>query len=408
MFILLRHLSWTTVLILIAVITTSAQPEPVFLGDINQEEDGSNPRNFIVVDSYAYFIASSGIGYEVWRTDGTEEGTVPLTWFNDRFEDTDWKYLIGYDRFRFIVQTVDGIYVTNGLESSLQKISDVGVEAEVYVVGDLIFWDEPDQASSSELVFASSGLTASTRLILEVNALNRVIDLDETALISVIDKDGNPITIKYDGSSQSFTTFVEADVLAADEADDLYYFTAIEHAQGQFQLYSKNKFTDQVDQLTSFNDTLIADYNNHETSAIALGGAVFFTKLVERNGQIEQTPELHRYQAGQVELVGNQQERGFEPVFIYSTFSGVLMLDRNNLYQVSADGSQTVLHNDRWILDGYSSVYHVWDDNRIHYFTGFPGNTNLVVSDGSPFGTHVVSINSAIGRVALEVGMTNV
>ncbi|GEM_PF-2966029 len=408
MFIIPRHLLLTIALLSIVDTTTYGQNEPVFLGDINQEEGGSNPRNFIVAGANAYFIASSGIGYEVWRTNGTEEGTFPLSWFNDKYEDTDWKHLISYDASRFIIHAADGIYITTGIESSVVKLSDAGIESTVYVSGDLILWSETDPASGIEIVFASDGTSANTRVILEVNSLKRIISLEEATLISVTDLDGSLKTFNYDGLSQSFTTFADADVLAADRTEDGFYFTAIGKDGNQFELYSKDGFTDVVDQLTSFSDILTPNYTTHDPSVLVLGEVVFFTKLVERNGQLEEVPELHRYHAGQVGQVGTLQE-GFKPDFIYPTDFGILLLDGTNLYRVSADGDMTVLHNDEWIMDRYSFVnYHLWDGNRVHYYAGFPGDANLVVSDGSPLGTYVVSENTTVGGVSFEVGMTNV
>jgi ELWxxDGT repeat protein len=47
------------------------------LKDINALGSGSNPRDFTEVGSLVFFTANDGVnGYELWKTDGTEAGTV--------------------------------------------------------------------------------------------------------------------------------------------------------------------------------------------------------------------------------------------------------------------------------------------------------------------------------------------
>jgi ELWxxDGT repeat protein len=49
----------------------------IMVKDINVGAGGSNPRDFISVGNEVFFSADNGAnGYELWRSDGTEEGTV--------------------------------------------------------------------------------------------------------------------------------------------------------------------------------------------------------------------------------------------------------------------------------------------------------------------------------------------
>lgn len=45
------------------------------LKDINSGSDGSNPKSFTIYKGLLYFVADSGEGSALWRTDGTESGT---------------------------------------------------------------------------------------------------------------------------------------------------------------------------------------------------------------------------------------------------------------------------------------------------------------------------------------------
>ncbi|MEQ9300209.1 MAG: T9SS type A sorting domain-containing protein [Cyclobacteriaceae bacterium] len=402
----LKQLILIISLMLFGLTPNYGQNEPVFLGDINQEEDGSNPRNFIATDVYVFFIASSGNGYDLWRTDGTEAGTTPLTWFNDRYEPSDWKHLIDFKDFEFIIQTVDGIYVTAGNEFSIEKISEAGISAKVHVNNDLIFWNEPSQIEGLDIIRTSDGTAEGSRTILNGYSLVRYINLESAVLLSVSDVDGNTRTYISDGTLEGTRLFVEAEVLSADESDGNYYFTAIYHKDSLFELYSKDKMTGEIAQLSSFDDSIVPDYSNIETHLSAFGGAVFFTKLVERNGGLERYPELHRHGEGNTELIGEQSDQGFEPDFVIKTIFGVLVLDGNNLYSINVNGSYSVIHSNLPILNSFSPLrdtYYHWDGGELYYFAGFSGSADLVVTNGFQNDTRIILADIPVGRVDFQI-----
>src|SRR5262245_39861284 len=68
----------------------SGEPQLI---DVNQNSLGSDPRYFTEVNGVIYFVANDGVaGSEIWKTNGTEAGTVllkdirtPLTGYGPRY-----------------------------------------------------------------------------------------------------------------------------------------------------------------------------------------------------------------------------------------------------------------------------------------------------------------------------------
>src|SRR5258708_39002902 len=56
---------------------------PTMVADINQQPVDSNPHNLVSVNGELYFAANDGShGNQLWKTDGTAEGTVMLPELN--------------------------------------------------------------------------------------------------------------------------------------------------------------------------------------------------------------------------------------------------------------------------------------------------------------------------------------
>jgi ELWxxDGT repeat protein len=74
-----------------------AAQSPYLIRDINENGAPSNPRGLVTIGSITYFYADDGIyGRELWRSDGTEDGTYLVKdinpgkghgFFNDTFDE---------------------------------------------------------------------------------------------------------------------------------------------------------------------------------------------------------------------------------------------------------------------------------------------------------------------------------
>lgn len=61
------------------ILSSSSFGQISFLKEINTIEDGSNPESFVEVNGVTYFTVKKLDGYQLWKTDGTEAGTVAIT-----------------------------------------------------------------------------------------------------------------------------------------------------------------------------------------------------------------------------------------------------------------------------------------------------------------------------------------
>ncbi len=391
----------------ICCLSAYGQVEPVFLGDINQEEDGSNPRNFVKAGGSVYFIASETIGFEVWRTDGTEHGTVSLDWFNELYDRTDWKFLIPYDQNRFLIQTHDALYLTTGIEGTLQELSSQAQDehGKVSVNNGLVFWNEPSNDDHVDVVKAFNGVTQS-EILLDDYELVRFINLDIQTLIVCKDESDNYKTFISDGTTNGTVIFSEQNVMAADEDATKVVFSALDLEGDLFQLYSKDKATSEIDQLTFFNETAIPNYSRIEPIVILREGIVFFTKQVERQGRYWFLSELHRLENGQVSFVGDENDSGFEVDVIIENDSALTVLGGQKLYSIDDSGAYHWLQNSSSIMN-YNKrdnpiSYYQYDGSRLFYFAGASGNSELIVSTRSSFETESVKRGSRIAQAIVK------
>ncbi|MEQ9300208.1 MAG: T9SS type A sorting domain-containing protein [Cyclobacteriaceae bacterium] len=385
-------------LIFIYCLSAHGQGQPVFLGDINQEEDGSNPRNFVKVGSSVYFIASETIGFDVWRTDGTKEGTFALDWFNDQYDRTDWKFLIHYDDSKILIQTHDALYLTTGMEGSLQRISSQAQDknTDVNVNNGRIFWAEPTSNERRDVIKASDQ-SASVQVLLEGYELVRFVKLDSRTLIVCRDDTENYKTFISDGTVNGTVLFTEQNVMAADEDAAKVVFSAINLEGNLFQLYAKSKATSDVEQLTFFNETGIPSYSKVSPIVVLRDDVIFFTKRVERDGRYSPWLELHRWRNGQVSLVGGDEGIGFDVDILIESDTAMTILGGQSLFSVMDNGEYYLLGHFGNVLNWNRRTpfdYYHYDGTRFYYFT----DSELIVSESDRLNTRSVKLDSKISE----------
>ena len=158
------------------------------IADVNQFGFSSLPEKFVQMGNDAYFVADDGVsGTELWKTDGTENGTVQVADVlpgPDASSPSDLT-VIGNDLF-FIAFDANGetdLWKSDGTTAGTVEVFDADPNG-VYYLKDLtasggkLFFTAYEIASGYEL-WTSDGTSGGTQLVLDINPDNSVFDRPE-------------------------------------------------------------------------------------------------------------------------------------------------------------------------------------------------------------------------------------
>lgn len=103
---------------------------PVMVKDINSGSGHSYPASLTVVDGVLYFSANDGSnGFELWKSDGSESGTIRLTDINTGSDHSDIGNLVYMNGYLYFSAN-DG---TNGKELWKYSLQPPSVLARIKV-----------------------------------------------------------------------------------------------------------------------------------------------------------------------------------------------------------------------------------------------------------------------------------
>ncbi len=135
----------------------------LLLKDCYLGEYGSSPKELTKIGNYVYFSALGGPapdwwgGYELWRTDGTANGTVFIKDVNQSHISSEPRNFKGYNNEVYFVATTAGgldyIYKTNGTVGNTSTVTTVPIAKEDYAIvnGILIFIKNNTALSKQEV-----------------------------------------------------------------------------------------------------------------------------------------------------------------------------------------------------------------------------------------------------------------
>jgi ELWxxDGT repeat protein len=145
--------------------------------DVLPGPDGSNPTAVTVLDGAMYFVADDGIhGFELWRSDGTRGGTslVKDIWPGpeDAFEIDLWFWSCDLarvgDTLYFAASSPDGqgLWRSDGTELGTVLVSQIRAEC-LTPVGDDVFFESWDETHGWEL-WKSDGTSDGTAMVKDI------------------------------------------------------------------------------------------------------------------------------------------------------------------------------------------------------------------------------------------------
>ena len=129
----LKYFNWyscLSILILFFLGSTTANSQIELVKDINTKPGGCNPYNLIDVNETLYFIGNSGIyGNELWKSDGTEAGTVMVKDILDGSGSSNISFLTNVNGMLFFRASdqVHGseLWKSDGTEAGTVMVKDI-------------------------------------------------------------------------------------------------------------------------------------------------------------------------------------------------------------------------------------------------------------------------------------------
>lgn len=153
-------------LLLMASTLIQAQNVPELLKDINPGDKGSNPGFFCTYNYQLYFTATNGTYYGLYRTDGTEAGTVKIK------EDMSISKIFVFNDAVYFYDSSDRIlWRTNGTSTYMVKNLGYTISDSFYVWGDKIYFysSNPNVYGENTEVWVSDGTTSGTVMLKDIN-----------------------------------------------------------------------------------------------------------------------------------------------------------------------------------------------------------------------------------------------
>lgn len=150
------------------------------LKDINTKgsyyDSGSYPTSLTNIDGTLVFIAKDAVhGYELWRSDGTEEGTVPMS----NFEEDDFItrytsliYMNGAIYFKGKTATAGEEFYKFNIATGKASLVKAGLSQieEMTLVGDTIYFKAYHDSVSTKEIWKSDGTENGTSLLKKIQS----------------------------------------------------------------------------------------------------------------------------------------------------------------------------------------------------------------------------------------------
>ena len=273
-----------------------AAQSPYLIHDINENGAPSNPRGLVTIGSITYFYADDGIhGRELWRSDGTEDGTYLVKdinpgkghgFFDDTFD--EYTVLIPVGEMLYIIAD-DGthsfeLWKSDGTEAGTSLVKDInpdgvgvsGTGSFVEFNGKLYF--TAGESNQQEL-WVSDGSEAGTQMVEGANALstgsktpNMLTVCNGNLFFKAATQNDDQLQLwKYDGVSTSLVFDTKPDKMTCSSAT--LFFTTDDGIHGN-ELWKTNGTTTgttMVKDIYSGNDNTV----NPQFLTDALGALYF-------------------------------------------------------------------------------------------------------------------------------------
>jgi ELWxxDGT repeat protein len=152
----------------------------VMVKDIYLGKSGSSPSSFIIYNDLLYFVARDGEhGWELWKTDGTESGTVMVKDINPGSSDSQISSVIEFNGFLFFSAnngtTGKELWKSDGTETGTVLVKDInpglnlGVpDGQLFRIYNGCFYFLADNGTNGTELWKSDGTENGTVLVKDI------------------------------------------------------------------------------------------------------------------------------------------------------------------------------------------------------------------------------------------------
>ncbi len=158
--------------------TDGTEAGTVIVKDIIAGTGNSNPRNLIVINDILYFTANSASGIELWKTDGTDAGTVMVKDINPGTAHSSPQNLINVNGTLFFtaITATNGreLWKSDGTDAGTVMVKDINAGAgnttfsNLTVFSNQLFFNANNGVNGTEL-WKSDGSDAGTVMVKDIN-----------------------------------------------------------------------------------------------------------------------------------------------------------------------------------------------------------------------------------------------
>ncbi len=147
-------------------------------GNASGVANNSNNAQLTLIDDKVYFVGNNGVnGRELWVTDGTEQGTLMIKDINlgsggmlPRFAGSEPRHFEKFnDEIFFAASDASGpgLFKTNGTESGTVKVTPISRVGEVHAINEklVVFGENDDGISTPSDLYVSDGTETGTNFI---------------------------------------------------------------------------------------------------------------------------------------------------------------------------------------------------------------------------------------------------
>ncbi|HWB06552.1 MAG TPA: ELWxxDGT repeat protein [Verrucomicrobiales bacterium] len=356
------------------------------------------PQQFTVSGPYLYLSAYNGAPSNLWRTDGTNAGTVLLQNASGIPNINGENFLVPFNGGLLFGRNKE-LWLTNGMPGSAIKLGAADTYPHVAVLQTTAVFTAPITTSRS-VVHRTNGTVAGTGLIgpsgMTTEANNYVVAVNGNAFFLGADASGNTELWKSNGTAAG-TTMVKnlsggpgsgAQILPVSANNRLFL---IKHpTQQTSELWSSDGFPDGTIKLSNLvHENFVSVHN-----VTALGNVLYYTtgpqtstELWRSDGTPAGTYVLRKF-----------TENLYSPVTVLSTLGSRILLavttkaQGTELWVTDGTAAGTKLLSDIMPGAGSSDPVFLGKSGTLGYFaaTDPTHGREIWVTDGDPTGTRIV------------------